>query len=59
MTYNPITGKATELSAVQNSFASLAQVDNEELINTIEVENVYLELESVGAGLGGGVTNKY
>ena len=30
---------------------------DEELSNTIEVEHLYLELESVGANLGGGFTN--
>ena len=57
MTYNPTTGKATKLSAVQNYFACLAELDNEELSNTIEVEILYLELESVGAGIRGGFTN--
>ena len=57
MTYNPVTGKVIELSAVQNHFVCLAELDNEELSNTIGVENLYLELESVGAGLGGDFTN--
>ena len=56
-TYNPTTGKAAEISAMQNYFACLAKLDNEELANTIEVENLYAEVKSVGAGLGGGFTN--
>ena len=38
MTYNPTTGKATKLSAVQNYFACLAELDNENFSNNVEVE---------------------
>ena len=57
MPYNPTTGKATELSAEQNHGTYLAELYNEELIDTIEVDTLYLELGSVCAGLGGGFTN--
>ena len=56
-TYDPTTGKAAEISAVQNQHAYLAELDNEELRIHIKVTHLYLELESVGAGLGGGFTN--
>ena len=53
-TYNRTTGKAAEISAAQNYSACLAELDNEDLNNTIEVENHYV---SVGAGSGDGFTN--
>ena len=56
-TCNPITGKAADISAMQTYFACLSELDNEELATTIKVENPYVEVESVGAGLGGGFTN--
>ena len=36
-TYNPTTGKAAEVSSMQNYFACMAELDNEELATTIEV----------------------
>ena len=57
MTYNPTPGKATELSAVHNYFACMADLDNEESSDTIGVENLCLEIESVGAGFGGAFTD--
>jgi hypothetical protein len=61
MTYDPESGKAStigaDISAIQNYYACLAELDNNELHMNIEVENFYLEIESVGAGLGGGFTN--
>ena len=58
MTYNLTTVKVTKLSAVQKYVACLAELDNEELSHiSIKVENIYLEIESVWAGLGGGFTN--
>ena len=56
-TYNPTTGKAAEISAVQNYYACLAELDNVELATAIKVHNLHVEVESVGAGLGGGFTN--
>ena len=56
-TYNPTTGKAAEISAMQNYYACLAELDNEEFATAIEVHNLHVEVESVGAGLGGGFTN--
>ena len=56
-TYNPTTDKATDISAMQNYFACLAELDNEELTTANKVHNLHVEVESVGAGLGGGFTN--
>ena len=42
---------------MQNYFACLAELDNEELTITIEVKNLYVEVESGGTGLGGIFTN--
>ena len=39
-TYNHTTGKAAEISAAQNCFACLAELNNEEFNSTIEVENL-------------------
>ena len=50
-TYNPTTGKATDISAVQNYYACIAALDNVELATAIEVHNLHVEVESVGAGL--------
>jgi len=57
MTYNPTTGKVAEISATQHYFAYLAELDNEELKNTIEVETLSVEFKTVGPGLGCGFTN--
>ena len=58
MTCNPTTGKAAEVSSMQQYCACLAELDNEELADTIKVENLCVEVESaVGACLGGGFTN--
>ena len=56
-TYNPTTGKTAKIIAVQNQYACLAEVDNKELRTNIKIENFYLEIESVGANMGGGFTN--
>ena len=56
-TYNPTTDKAAEISAMYNYFACLVEFDNEELATTIKVKNLYVEVESVGTGLGGDFTN--
>ena len=45
---NPTTGETTELSAVQNDVACLAELDNEELTNTIEVEIFIWKLKVLG-----------
>ena len=43
-TYNPTTGKAAEISAMQNYFACLAELDNEKLTTTVQVENLCVEV---------------
>ena len=50
-TYNPTTGKATDISAMQHYFACLAELDNEELATANKVHNLQVEVESGGADL--------
>ena len=45
-----MTGKATDISTVQNYYACLAELDNEELTTANGVHNLHVEVESVGAG---------
>ena len=56
-TYNPTTGKAAEISDAQHYFACLPELNNGEFNTVIEVENLYVEVKGVWAGLGGGFTN--
>lgn len=57
--YDPTTGKSVsfKLGAVQNYFASLAELDNDEVHLDLEVSNGYVEYHNVGAGVGGGFEN--
>ena len=60
-TYDSTTGKipaiGAKISTIQNYYACLVELDNDELRANLGVENFFLEIKSVGAGLGGGFTN--
>ena len=45
---------AAQMGAIQNYFASMAELDNCELNQNTEVANTYIEHANVGAGIGGG-----
>ena len=49
------TGMAN--AATRNYYASLARIEQSEVIGTLMVENEYVEYTNVGAGLGGGFEN--
>lgn len=52
-----MTGNGVEINAVQNYFSCLVGLKNEELKLNIKIKNLYLEMESVGTGLEGNVSN--
>ena len=45
-----------DISAVQNHYACIAELDNEELEINLKIAKFYLEIESVGAGMWGDFT---
>ena len=52
-----VTGAIGEVNAVQNYYASLQELDNDEIKQKVEIQSTHLEIGGVGAGVGGGFGN--